>query len=398
MTQVTEKELCCGCTACENVCPKKAISMKADSLGFLYPEINREKCVGCRLCVKVCPVNKKNPATNGIRTACALINNDENVRMESSSGGAFTLLAEKIINDGGVVFGAKFDGEFNVVHDFTEAKEELSEFRGSKYVQSHMNDCFSKCKEFLETGRIVLFTGTPCQCAGLRSFLERDYANLTVMDFICHGVPSPALWHKYKMHREKKSASRVVKTAFRRKNCGWKQYSLQFTFANCSEYCQPLNRDKYLQIFLHDTALRHSCYNCFAKGRSRFSDITVADFWGVEWVAPEFFDDRGTSLVCVNSERGARLFESVKLGCRFKEIDLDTAIGFNPSLTHSVSRPGVRDSLERDFQKMDIDSLYRKYGRDGLVLRMRRLLGRFARKTFGNKGVRMVKKLLGRGK
>lgn len=398
MTQVTEKELCCGCTACENVCPKKAISMKADSLGFLYPEINREKCVGCRLCVKVCPVNKKNPATNGIRTACALINNDENVRMESSSGGAFTLLAEKIINDGGVVFGAKFDGEFNVVHDFTEAKEELSEFRGSKYVQSHMNDCFSKCKEFLETGRIVLFTGTPCQCAGLRSFLERDYANLTVMDFICHGVPSPALWHKYKMHREKKSASRVVKTAFRRKNCGWKQYSLQFTFANCSEYCQPLTKDKYLQIFLHDTALRNSCYNCFAKGKSRFSDITVADFWGVEEAFPDFFDDRGTSLVCVNSERGARLFESVKSGCRFKEIDIDEAIRFNSSMIKSVSRTRKRDSLERDFQKMDIDSLYRKYGSDGLLLRMRRLLGRFARKTLGNKGVRMVKKLLGRGR
>ena len=396
--QVTDKELCCGCTACEHICPKKAISMKADALGFLYPEIDQGKCVDCGLCAKMCPANKKASAENGIRTAYALINNDENVRMESSSGGAFALLAEKIINDGGVVFGAKFDGEFNVVHDFTEAKEGLSEFRGSKYIQSHMNDCFSKCKEFLETGRRVLFTGTPCQCAGLRSFLNKNYENLTAVDFICHGVPSPALWQKYKNYREKNSASRVVKTAFRRKSCGWKQYSLQFTFANCSEYCQPLNKDEYLQMFLHDTAMRESCYKCFAKGKKRYSDITVADLWGVENISSDYFDDKGTSLVCVNSERGARLFESVKSGCRFKEIDIDEAIRFNSSMIKSVSRTRKRDSLERDLQKMDIDSLYRKYGSDGLLLRTRRLLGRFARKTLGNKGVRMVKKLLGRGR
>lgn len=380
MTQVTEKELCVGCTACENTCPKKAISMEADALGFLYPKIDETKCVDCGLCARACPANRADMGRNQARTAYALINASDEIRMESSSGGAFTLLAEKTINDGGVVFGARFDTEFNVVHGYAETVGGLAEFRGSKYTQSDMGGCLPQCRAFLEAGRSVLFSGTPCQCAGLRSFLGKEYENLTVVDFICHGVPSPSLWQKYKIHREKISASRVVKTAFRRKDCGWKQYSLQLTFANCSEYCEPLSKDKYLQIFLHDAALRESCYVCSAKGRGRHSDITLADFWGVERVLPDFFDDRGTSLVCVNSDKGGRLFDSVKTGCRFEEVDLDATVGFNSSFAKSAVRPKLRDSLAHDLGMMEFDSLYRKYGRDGFFRRMRRLAGRYARR------------------
>lgn len=383
MTQVTEKELCVGCTACENTCPKKAISMEADALGFLYPKIDETKCVDCGLCARACPANRADMGRNQTRTAYALINAGDEIRMESSSGGAFTLLAEKTINDGGVVFGARFDTEFNVVHGHAETAGGLAEFRGSKYVQSDMGGCLPQCRAFLEAGRSVLFSGTPCQCAGLRSFLGKDYENLTVADFICHGVPSPALWQEYKIHREKNSASRVVKTAFRRKDCGWKQFSLQFTFANCSEYCASLDKDEYLQIFLHDAALRESCYACPAKGRGRHSDLTLADFWGIERVLPDFFDGRGTSLVCVNSDRGRRLLDSVRAGCRLEEVDLDVAVGFNSSFAKSAARPKLRGSLEADLHVMDFGSLYRKYGRDGFFRRARRLAGRCARRLKG---------------
>ena len=380
MTQVTERTLCCGCSACQSVCPQNAISMKPDALGFLYPEIAQDKCVDCGLCARTCPVNRRDMNKNQGRTAYALINASDEIRMESSSGGAFTLLAEKTIDDGGVVFGARFDPEFNVVHGWTETRDGLAEFRGSKYVQSDMGGCLSECRAFLEAGRSLLFSGTPCQCAALRSFLGKDYGNLTVVDFICHGVPSPALWQRYKIYREKNSASRVVKTAFRRKNCGWKQYSLQFTFANCSEYCAPLDKDEYLQVFLHDAALRESCYACPAKGRARHSDLTLADFWGVDRVLPDFFDDRGTSLVCVNSDRGGRLLDSVRMGCRIVETDLDVAVGLNASFAKSAARPKKRDSLEGDLHAMDFGSLYRKYGRDGFFRRARRLVGRCARR------------------
>ncbi len=394
MTQVTDKELCCGCAACENVCPKNAVSMKADALGFLYPEIDREKCADCGLCERACPINRKGMGGSPVRKAYALINASDKIRMESSSGGAFTLLAERTIADGGVVFGARFDPEFNVVHGFAEGIEGLSEFRGSKYVQSDMGACLSECRNFLDSGRNVLFSGTPCQCAGLRSFLGKDYENLTAVDFICHGVPSPALWQKYRIYREKKSASRVVKTAFRRKNCGWKQYSLQFTFANCSEYCQPLDKDKYLRIFLHDTALRRSCYCCPAKGRERHSDITLADFWGVEEIAPEYFDDKGTSLVCVNSDRGERLLDSARAGCRLKEICLDKAVASNTAFAKSAVRPKLRDSLDGDLPTMDFCSVYRKYGRDAFPKRCARLARRCARKLLGDRGVNAVKRIV----
>lgn len=398
MTQVTERTLCCGCSACQSVCPQNAISMKPDALGFLYPEIAQDKCVDCGLCARTCPINRKNMDRNQAQNACALINADNEIRMESSSGGAFTLLAEKTIDDGGVVFGARFDPEFNVVHGWTETHDGLAEFRGSKYVQSDMGGCLSECRAFLEAGRSVLFSGTPCQCAALRSFLGKDYENLTVIDFICHGVPSPALWRKYKIHREKNSASRVVKTAFRRKNCGWKQYSLQFTFANCSEYCAPLDKDEYLQVFLHDAALRESCYACPAKGRARHSDLTLADFWGVDRVLPDFFDDRGTSLVCVNSERGRRLLDSVRTGCRIVESDLDVAVGLNASFAKSVARPKKRDSLEGDLYAMDFGSLYRKYGRDGFLARTRRFAGRCARKVLGRNARRLKEIMKGGGR
>ena len=196
MIEITDKSQCCGCTACASVCPKMCIAMKEDEEGFLYPEADASLCIGCGLCEKVCPVLHQGDARKPLAVYAAK-NRDENVRMASSSGGIFSLLAERVIDDGGVVFGARFDDNWEVIHDFAETKEKLVAFRGSKYVQSCMESCFVQAKRFLDGGRKVLFTGTSCQIAGLKNYLRKDYENLLAVDVVCHGVPSPEAWRKY---------------------------------------------------------------------------------------------------------------------------------------------------------------------------------------------------------
>ena len=279
---------CSGCDACGQICPKAAISMMPNDEGFLYPEVDSSLCVECRLCEKICPVlNVRSSTDFSERKAYAAICSDEKIRLESSSGGMFTVLAEKVIADGGVVFGAEFDSDFSVRHGWTDSVFGLERFRGSKYLQSRTESSFSECRKFLDDGRKVLYTGTPCQIAGLKAFLKKDYENLFTVDVICHGVPSPALWQKYIKFREKKSASRIVKTAFRRKNDGWKLYSLSFTFANGSEYSVNQSKGMWMLSFNKNVMMRNSCYDCVFKGSEILSDITIGDFWGIQNYIPE---------------------------------------------------------------------------------------------------------------
>ena len=372
---------CTGCGACVQLCSKKAVFLCENHEGFLYPKVDDKLCVNCGLCEKKCPVNqsKNNAEKYSEKEAFACIANDEKIREESSSGGMFSVLAERIIAEGGVVFGVEFDKDFSVKFGRTDSSEGLERFRGSKYLQARMENSFSECKKILEDGRKVLFTGTPCQIAGLKAFLKKTYENLYTIDFICHGVPSPKLWQKYIKYREKKSASRTVKTAFRRKNDGWKLFSLSFTFANDSEYRQPLTNDKYLQIFLKDNALRESCYRCTFRGDNHKSDLTIADFWGIEAVYPEFFDDRGTSLLIVQNEKGKKLFDLCKDECRLIQVDFDKAVSFNPSYFKSPERKGKRNAFYKDFEKRGIDYLYRRFGRESLFSRFKHFIKRCLR-------------------
>lgn len=394
---------CTGCGACGQVCPKKAVSLSANDEGFLYPRVDSSLCVECGLCEKICPVNqtKKDAATDGnfsLRKSFACIAPDEAIRSESSSGGVFSVLAEKIVMGEGIVFGAEFDETFSVKHGWARDIEGVARFRGSKYLQSRTEDSFAACKKFLDGGLRVLYSGTPCQIAGLKAFLRGDYENLLTVDFICHGVPSPALWSKYKKYREKKSASRTVKTAFRRKNDGWKLYSLSFTFANESEYRQPLTKDKYLQLFLKDNALRESCYRCPFRGDGHKSDLTLADFWGVERVHPDFFDDKGTSLVIVQSEKGNAFFESCAEKLRRAETDFTRAVGFNPAYYKSPRRNKKRNSFYKNFDRHGIDFLYRRFGRMPLLARTvsfgKRAAVKLCRILIGNKNTEKLKSIL----
>ena len=388
---------CTGCGTCAQICSVHAIDMRASSEGFFYPFIKADTCVSCKICEKRCPVLHP-PAAHGTQIETyGCINKNEQIRNDSSSGGVFSACAEYIIDTGGVVFGARFDADFSVVHGYAQTREELAAFRGSKYVQSTLGNAYVDCKRFLESDRCVLFTGTPCQIGGLKAYLNKEYEQLYLMDMICHGVPSPLLWKKYVAYRSRLASSPVERISFRRKDCGWKLYSVVFTFRNGMEYRETLRLDPYMRLFLRDVCLRESCYACSFKTDHRVSDITVADFWGVESVCPQLFDDKGTSLVLVQSEQGKKLFEAAAQTLTTQKVSLSEGIRSNPSLITSARRPKKRDSFFHELEEKTLEAVFRKYGRDTLCKRCYLFAKRCIRKLIGSKGTAAVKKLLGKG-
>ncbi len=367
MQEVTDKKLCSGCHACYSVCPKRCISMKADSEGFCYPNIDESKCIDCGMCKRVCPILNKHIGNNGQAYAC--INKDENIRMHSSSGGVFTLIAEYVINCGGVVFGAAFDDELNVCHTDIKSSEGLEKLRGSKYLQSKIGDTYKKAKEYLIKGRTVLFTGTPCQISGLKTYLGKDYDNLITQDLICHGAPSPKVWQNYLQYQSGKfnediSFERLP--CFRSKVNGWKLFSMVIEFNNRIKYIETLNKDAYMKAFLKDLILRPSCYNCHSKSLERESDITLADFWGVEKLLPEMFDDKGTSLVFINSLKGKKIFESISDKMIYRTADIDEAVKYNPAAYKSCAMNKKRDKFMSEINAENFDKIVKKYTKQNL--------------------------------
>lgn len=356
MIQILDKSQCCGCTACVSICPKQCITMREDEEGFLYPVVDSSHCIDCNLCKKVCPELYPKEMREPLHVYAAKHKNEQ-VRLASSSGGIFTLLAEKIIDEGGVVFGVRFNNNWDVVHDYTETMEGLAVFRGSKYVQSYMGDCYLKAKSFLEQGRKVMFTGTPCQIAGLKNFLRKDYDNLLTVDVVCHGVPSPKVWQVYLDEIARKGGKNSVlshpiveKTEinhidFRSKSIGWKKYSFALTLSKATADGEKntvllssiFTENPYMNAFLSNLSLRPSCYDCPAKAGKSGSDITIADFWGIEDVLPEFDDDKGISLVLSYSEKGGRWLAG--LDCECIEVDYRSAQRMNPLISSSVSKP-----------------------------------------------------------
>ncbi len=334
MLRINEKANCCGCGTCVRICPRHCVKLVSDSEGFLYPTVCETSCVRCGKCLKVCPMrlSAKSVSPAGVYAA---VNKDESVRMRSSSGGVFSLLAEYVIARGGVVFGAAFDGDMKVVHTHAETLDGIVLFRGSKYVQSDMGSAFMDAERFLRSGREVLFSGTPCQIAGLKSFLGKDCPNLLTIDFVCHGVPSPGIFKEYLASQP----APVTGVNFRDKRTGWKNYSVTVTTSS-GEESQHFDDDEYMCAFLGNLSLRPSCYRCrFRSGRSA-SDITLGDFWGIDKLRPELDDDKGVSLVIANNEEADHLLKA--LGCSLAEMSLEDAARHNPSVSESVGVPASR--------------------------------------------------------
>lgn len=358
MIEIIEKNKCSGCSACMNVCPVNCITMQYDEEGFLYPEVNKELCIDCGLCEKMC--QSQNPIkSDNEPKAYACFNKDENIRMNSSSGGVFTLIAESIINKGGVVFGAAFDDEFNVNHICVKNTGELSKLRGSKYVQSAIGNTYKEAEKYLETDVPVLFTGTPCQIDGLLHYLKKDYEKLYTQDIVCHGVPSAKAWEKYLSCRKKEQKSEISRIFFRNKRNGWENYSVAIDFKDGTEYNRIYKDDSFMKGFVFNLYLRPSCYECYSKTLNRNSDITLADFWGVKDIEPDMFDDNGTSLVFVNSEKGQCLINSVAEKLRLKETDINKAVKKNSAAYLSTWKTKKRDKFFKLIYYKDFDKVIR---------------------------------------
>lgn len=377
MIRITDNKDCCGCHACASVCARQCIAMQEDNEGFLYPVVDETTCTDCGLCEKVCPVINQDEPRKPLKVYAAK-NRNEEVRRQSSSGGIFTPLAEAVIREGGVIFGAKFDKDWNVVHAWTDTIEGIADFRGSKYVQSTIGDAYREAREFLKQGRKVLFSGTPCQIAGLRKFLRKEYGNLITVDVVCHGVPSPLVWRKYlEETREKLRAERnagknmdssslmdlpvITGISFRDKTHGWKKYGFAIRYdssvtaanTNLSSVKEQLllesfTENVFMKGFLANLYLRPSCYACTARSGKSGSDISMADFWGIYNFYSEYDDDKGIELLLVNSDKGMRMCRHID----FNRIEVTYEQGrcYNPCIEHSVSRSKYRKLFWLCFQ------------------------------------------------
>lgn len=361
MIKITNKSECSGCSACKNICPRNCITMVEDDKGFKYPKVNNSFCIKCGLCKKVCPIINKTKEDKSLPLAYAAINKNQEIRNESSSGGVFSTIAEYIINNNGVVFGATFNKEFLVEHIKVEDIISLSKLRGSKYIQSEIKRAYKEVQKILNENRLVLFTGTPCQIEGLKSYLQKDYDNLYTQDLICHGVPSKKVWKKYLEDIKKQEKCNFDSISFRNKaNKGWSNYQLLFVHDNIKKYIDH-EKDIFMNIFLSDIALRDSCYDCKFKKKHRYSDITLADFWGINNVIPEMNDEKGTSLVIVNSKKGEYLLERIRDNMVLKQVDFEVSIENNRSMVKSPSKHKYREEFFEDLEKLELQELVFKY-------------------------------------
>lgn len=363
------KQDCIGCSACVQVCPIECISMQADEEGFLYPVVADNKCIECGKCEKVCPCiydfSKESSLDEPI--AYGGFHKEESVRDDSSSGGAFTLFAKEVLDNNGVVCGCGLNNELKPVHIFVDSVDDIYKLRGSKYVQSDLKDSYSRIKDFLESGKRVLFIGTPCQCGGLKSYLGEDHHNLLIVDFICHGVPSPKVFKEYLIYLEKKAGSKVIGFRFRNKDTGWNQAGLHqgtlIKYENGTAIRKhPAFRDAFMNAFLSELCMRPACHACrFKVLPKRTADITIADFWGVNSVAPELNDKKGTSLILLHSQKGAGAFEAVRSGMVCKEVSCREALKHNLSMLKPARPHPSRERFFETLQKNGYEVAQRKY-------------------------------------
>lgn len=371
MIQIQKKQDCCGCHACAQICPKHCITMQPDAEGFLYPNIDESACIDCGSCEKVCPIiHSTREPSNRKPMAYAAMNLDENIRLASSSGGVFTLLAEQTIDKGGIVFGAAMSEDQHSVHHIAvETKTGLTALRGSKYLQSAIGDTYLQARKALWHGRKVLFSGTPCQIEGLRTFLQKDYPNLFCVDLICHGVPSPLVWDTYLTEQEKSAGAPARRTFFRHKKYGWKTFAVLLEFANNTAYERVASADTFMQAFLRNACLRPSCYACHFKKMNRVSDITLADYWGIQNQYPEMNDNKGISLVLVHSEKGQCCLNELGHFSHLKSVPVAQALINNPAMCCSVRAHKHRRQFFSHLGRMSFSKLVATYARDEIPIR-----------------------------
>lgn len=366
-----QKKECCGCTACTTVCPQNVISMKADEEGFLYPVINEGNCIECKLCIQVCDFNKSQELEKRDRQdVYALRLKEKNKLKESQSGGAFAAIAQVILRENGYVVGAVMDDEFKVHHVLIESENDLKKLKGTKYVQSDLDDTYEKVRAFIENGQSVLFSGTPCQVAGLNSYIQKKMGKLPeklyTCDIICHGVPSPLIWEK-EVEYMKQMPSALIEIRFRDKEKGWHNNISTFIYENG----EKVSNNVYNTMYANGLITRPACEQCRYTSIDRCSDMTIGDYWGIEKVAPQMDDNAGVSVVMVNSEKGNEVFKKLQDECECIRGDIN-----------SCNQPQLHEPMVSHLRRSEFWSDYMEKGysfvREKYVTKKRNGLGKRA--------------------
>lgn len=377
MVNINEKRRCCGCSACEQKCPQKAISMVSDNEGYIYPYVDESKCIKCSLCEKICPFQNPRTSKSHSSQIYAVKNKDSAVRYHSSSGGVFYSLAKCVLNNDGIVCGVMMREDCrSAQHIIVDSTESLNKLQGSKYIQSAMGAVYTTIQNTLNKNKYVLFSGTPCQVNGLKNFLMKDYENLLCVEMICHGVPSVKLWNKYVDELEKNNKSSLKNVYFRSKKYSWDEFGVLTEYANKKTKFHFSFEDPYFRMFNSNFCLRPSCYNCKAKGGARSADISLGDFWHIRDVIPSFDDNKGVSMVMLNTQRGKEFFEKIKdrLVIADTMVDYHTALKCNPAINGSMKKPLQRDDFYIDVDLLDFNELEKKYIPKTLKIKLKSVL------------------------
>lgn len=356
------KNMCCGCTACASICPQKAIIMKEDFEGFKYPIVDKERCIDCGLCEKVCPVIHKIKEVEKSNCAYAIRCKDIENLKDSTSGGFFIPFAKHIINNDGIVYGVGYGNNFKVEHKRAEKIESIEEFKGSKYVQSDLNNIFIQVKKDLEENRIVLFSGTPCQIHGLKNYLQKEYSNLITVDLICHGTPSPRLWQYYVEYQEKKYKSKISKVNFRNKTYGYHCGTMKLEFKNSKRYFGSARIDYFLKSFFSEISSRPICYDCKFKDVNHISDFTIYDCWHFKELSKSSKDDdKGYTNLIINTSKGIEYFKNIQNEYEFYEIDKFLAIKCDGIMVENSAIPHKnRKNFYKDLEALGIQKCIEK--------------------------------------
>jgi coenzyme F420-reducing hydrogenase beta subunit len=360
---------CVGCNGCVQICPQSCITVQENNEGFWYPYIDENSCVECNKCREICPVNAGHRNDRAYPQAFGAKNKDDSIREKSTSGGLFSVFAHSMLENNGLVIGAVFDDDMNLKYAVAANLNDLEKMRGSKYLQSDIGDTYVLAKNMLLNRRNVLFVGTPCQVAGLYSFLGSDFEGLLTCDFICHGVSSPGVFKDYLHSKEEKAQSKVREFVFRDKKTGWKMPSTVIKFANLKSETCLFKNDVFSLAFRRNLILRPSCYRCKFSKIPRASDLTLADFWGVQEHCPELDDNKGTSLVLVNSEKGVKWFDLCSDKMIFKKVKPEKALSRNRNATSSVKLPVNRKSYFEDLTNHGFSYVESKYMKPSHFLR-----------------------------
>ena len=376
--ELSNKYNCCGCTACENACPKGCISMKEDNEGFLYPEVEDSNCIDCGLCIKVCPILNYIKENESIFIYAAK-NKSSKIQKESSSGGLFFSLCQFIIEKKGYVYGAAYNEKFEVYHTSSNNMDGCKIFHGAKYVQSKIESgLFKEIRRLLELRVWILFSGTPCQVAGLKSFLKKDYSTLILCDLICHSVASPKLFRDYIKFVQRSKKLESINMRWKLK--GWEKSTIQLKYKDDSEIIGKGDARLWHDISTSGIVSRPSCYKCRFTNFNRVGDFTIGDFWGVKKSHPSFYDSNGVSLLMINSEKGRLVFDDIAQSLEFQISSKESCI--QPRLQKPSEESSLRGSFWKDYSSHCFEMYAKSYFHYGIINQKKLKLNNILRKMY----------------